>query len=303
MRAIPWAVLVVCLGTVAAAAQDGGREAEVLEMLRGMGAAADGEEGAKLLVELGALQQARGDLSGSAGNTYRALRILETRFGREDPVLVPVLTNLIGLELQSGAMKQAMRLADRMTTIAPAVKDATEAGWLHFMVGSARQAGGARREAEEAYQRALGLWESGGRRDGSLESKVRNNLAMMYAGAGRRREAREQLEALVRGAESEGRVDEGLVKPLTNLGALLYLDGRHGEAEAVLARAYEIAASRAAENRVLLGQVAANYAVVLEKRKQKERSRQMMEVAKRALGEIEQRRRHTVDVLTLLPAQ
>jgi tetratricopeptide (TPR) repeat protein len=222
---------------------------------------------------------------------------------KHDPKLPTPLISLASLYLENGLHSKAERLVDpwlRDPNFKLNAADPLSVSLFHEFAGL-KYVQRRYSEAEPLYRQVLSAAEIA--RNPSLQVSVLNNLGLLLAQTGRSKEAGSYLEralAIQEGAQTPNEID--LARSLTNLGAFYRSIREYAKAEPLLQRALTLAESNlGAENR-LVGQILAEYALLLHKTKRKNEAK-VLEIRAQAIRQghaVDDLGRHTIDFRDLL---
>jgi tetratricopeptide (TPR) repeat protein len=233
----------------------------------------------------------------------RSLSAWTASAGKQDPGLPKPLISLASLYLENGLHSKAERLVDPWLRdpefkLDPA--DSLSVSLLHNFA-ALKYTQRKYSEAETLYRQVLSAAETAG--NPSLQVSILNNLGILLAQTGRSKEAGSYLEralAIQEGAQTPNDID--LARSLTNLGAFYRSIREYAKAEPLLQRALTLAESNlGAENR-LVGQILAEYALLLRKTKRKNEAK-VLEIRAQAIRQghaVDDLGRHTIDFRDLL---
>lgn len=237
---------------------------------------------AATLNNLGSVYQDLGKFLDAERSYERSIVQWEKLYGQGHPALIRPLTNLASLYAETRQHRKAVALRGRFLEIraeelSPGDPDVPKFlnnfAWLYYIQGQTA-------EARPLFEEALAIRESRFGPEHPELALALSNLAMVAMNAGEYAEANASLERAMRILQRSSRPDPATeAKVLLNLATLYSLQHRSAEAEPFLKRALEIA-NTAEPARLLAGQIASHYAVLLKQLNRKAEAKQMAKRAK-----------------------
>jgi len=148
---------------------------EAYRILYSLQSGQTGRTGAALMNCLGSILQDLGRLDEAEQHYRRALRMLESQFGPDDPDLVFALNNLGGLMMVRGRLNEAARLRQRSLDLRERSYPTSDPEVLRAVenLATVRFAQKQYAEAQRLFERARNAWEE--RRPGAPEAAIALN--------------------------------------------------------------------------------------------------------------------------------